>query len=152
MDGRAQPKIGPIGALITLPKAFIRLDLAAHCMMLNEFIVILAQATPPGPTTPNPNATNMMLMGMVVLTFVAMMFITNRAQSKKAREHDALLKSMKPGDKVVTTSGIMGVVVSVKEKSISLRSAESKLEVLKSAVSGIIEREGEAGVSESKAS
>jgi preprotein translocase subunit YajC len=121
-------------------------------MILNELSVMLAQTAPAPPMQQDPRAGTMVMMGMVVLAMIAMWFVTSRAQNKKARELDALLKTMKPGDKVVTTSGIMGVVVSVKEKSISLRSAESKLEVLKSAVSGIIEREGEAGVSESKAS
>ena len=60
-----------------------------------------------------------------------------------------MLKTIKSGDKIATSSGIIGVVVSVKERTISLRSEETKLEVLKSAVSEILERKGE--VAEAKA-
>ena len=60
-----------------------------------------------------------------------------------------MLKAMKAGDKVVTTGGVVGTVVSVKDRTISLRSAETKLEVLKSAISEITERSGDAAASES---
>ena len=61
-------------------------------------------------------------------------------QQKKQKEHGEMLKTLRPGDKVVAGGGIIGVVVSVKEKSIALRSSDAKLEVLKSAVSEVVER------------
>jgi preprotein translocase subunit YajC len=63
-----------------------------------------------------------------------------RPQQKKAKEHERLLKTLKPKDKVVTSGGIMGIVVSVQERTVTIRSADTKLEVLKSAVSEITER------------
>jgi len=51
-----------------------------------------------------------------------------------------LLKTLKPGDKVVTSGGVLGVVISVKDRAVSIRSAEAKIEVLKSAVSEVLER------------
>jgi preprotein translocase subunit YajC len=57
-----------------------------------------------------------------------------------------LVERIKPGDKVLTASGIVGVVISVKEKTVSLRSADTKLEILKSAISEITEKAGEAAV------
>jgi preprotein translocase subunit YajC len=69
-----------------------------------------------------------------------MYFVMIRPQQKKAKEHEALLKALKVGDKVVTSGGILAVVVSVKDKSVSVRSADTKLEVLKSAVTEITER------------
>jgi preprotein translocase subunit YajC len=83
----------------------------------------------------------------LVLIMVVFYFILIRPQQKKAREHTELLKTLKPGDKVVTSGGILGVIVSVKEKSVSLRSADTKLEVLKSAVSEITERNSAASQS-----
>jgi preprotein translocase subunit YajC len=65
-----------------------------------------------------------------------------RPQQKKAKEHTELLKSVKKGDKVVTSSGILGEVLTVKEKSLTLRSGDTKLEILKSAVSEITEKAG----------
>jgi preprotein translocase YajC subunit len=51
-----------------------------------------------------------------------------------------MLKTIKNGDKIVTSSGIVGTIVGIKDKSVSIRSADTKLEVLKSSVSEITER------------
>ena len=64
-------------------------------------------------------------------------FIFIKPQQKKARDHDTLMKTIRSGYKILTTSGIIGTVVGVKDKSISIRSADTKLEILKSAVSEI---------------
>ena len=96
-------------------------------------------APPPGTQT-NPKAQLMQtlaLMGFFILLMWLMMF---RPQQKRAREHAAMLQTLKSGDKIVTSSGIVGVVVSVKDKTLSIRSADTKLEVLKSAVTEITER------------
>jgi len=96
-------------------------------------------APPPG-TQPNPTGQMFQMVGMVVFFVVVMYFIMIRPQQKKAREHDQLLKSLKPKDKIVTSGGVVGIVVSVGERSITIRSADTKLEVLKSAVAEITER------------
>ena len=57
--------------------------------------------------------------------------------------------TVKPGDKVITSGGVIATVVSVKEKSIAIRSAETKLEILKSAITEITERAGESAPVES---
>ena len=96
-------------------------------------------APPPG-TQPNPTGQMFQMLGMVVFFIVVMYFIMIRPQQKKAREHDQLLKSLKPKDKIVTSGGVVGIVVSVGERSVTIRSADTKLEVLKSAVTEITER------------
>jgi preprotein translocase subunit YajC len=40
---------------------------------------------------------------------------------------------------VVTSGGVLGVVVSVKDKTVAIRSADTKIEIVKSAVSDILE-------------
>ena len=52
--------------------------------------------------------------------------------------------ALKPGDRILTNSGIVGTVVTVKEKTLTLRSADTKLEVTKAAIAEITERSGEA--------
>jgi preprotein translocase subunit YajC len=89
-------------------------------------------------------------IGPLVLMLVIFYLIFLRPQQKKARDHATLMKTIRSGDKITTTSGIIGIVVSVKEKSVSIRSADTKLEILKSAVAEITERSGDA--SESTAS
>ena len=79
----------------------------------------------------------------LVLMVVVFYFILIRPQQKRAKEHEKLLTTLRPGDKVVVSGGIVGVVISVKEKNVSIRSADSKFEVLKSAVTEITERGSE---------
>jgi preprotein translocase subunit YajC len=83
------------------------------------------------------------------LLLFAFYFAILRPQQKRQKAHTELMKSIKSGDKVTTTSGIIGTVVTVKDKSVSIRSADTKLEVLKSAISEITERESEPGQSAS---
>ena len=51
----------------------------------------------------------------------------------------ALVNSLKSGDKVVTAGGIIGIVITVKDKTVSLRSADTKMEVTKASVTEILE-------------
>jgi preprotein translocase YajC subunit len=57
------------------------------------------------------------------------------------------MKSIRAGDRIVTSSGIVAVVVTVKEKTLSIRSADAKFEITKSAVAEITERSGESSSS-----
>lgn len=81
----------------------------------------------------------------MVLMFVIFYFLLIRPQQKKAKEHTELLKTLKRGDKVVTNGGIVGVVVSVKEKFVTVRSEDSKFEMLRTAVAEITERGNSTG-------
>jgi preprotein translocase subunit YajC len=104
-------------------------------------MAILAQA--PQPTQPDPRAQTIQMVGMLVLMGVMFYFLMIRPQQKKAKEHAALLKSIKSGDKILTSGGIVGIVVTVKEKVVTIRSADTKLEVTKSAIAEITERGGQ---------
>jgi preprotein translocase subunit YajC len=101
----------------------------------------MAQAAPVG-AQPGEGLGLRMLIPMGIMVFV-FYFLLIRPQQKKAKEHDSLLKTLKSGDKVATNAGIIGVIIAVKEKSVTIRSADSKLDMLKSAVSEILERTGE---------
>jgi len=93
-------------------------------------------------TVQDPRAQTMQFIILMGLMFVMMYFVLIRPQQKKAKQHEELLKTLKPGDKVVTSSGICGVIISIKERTVSLRSADSKLEILKSAVTQVLEKSG----------
>jgi len=80
---------------------------------------------------------------------VVFYFLLIRPQRVRAKQQDSLLKNLKSNDRVVTSSGIVGIVISVKERSVTLRSADSKLEVLKSAVTEIEKSSGESSSSNS---
>jgi preprotein translocase subunit YajC len=91
-------------------------------------------------TQPDPRAQMMSTVGMAVLMMVVVWMMMIRPQQKKAKEQAEMLKTLKAGDKVVTSSGIIGVVTSVRDDSVTLRSSESKLEVQKGTVTQIIEK------------
>ena len=104
---------------------------------LLELSGLLAQAT-----VQDDRAKMLQTFGLMAFMALAMYLLMFRPQQKKARDHANMLKTIKNGDKVVTTGGVLGVVVGLKEKSVSIRSADTKLEVLKSAVTEIVERSG----------
>lgn len=100
----------------------------------------LLAADAPGPAPVNPQAELLKLAGPLVLMFVIFYFMLIRPQQKKQKQHQALLAALKPRDKVVTSSGLVGEVLALKDKTLTLRCGESKLEVLKSAVADVYER------------
>jgi preprotein translocase subunit YajC len=87
-------------------------------------------------------ASRLFNFGVMAFMVLAMYLLLFRPQQKKARDHANMLKTIKNGDKVVTSGGVLGVVVGLKDKSVSIRSADTKLEVLKTAVTEIVERGG----------
>ena len=106
---------------------------------LNALLALAPPAPPPG-TTRNPTGDLVYMLGMFAILGIMFYFVLIRPQQKKAREHAELLKALRPGDKVLTSGGILGIVISVKDKSVAIRSSDAKLEILKSAVSEITER------------
>ncbi|MGZ8939062.1 MAG: preprotein translocase subunit YajC [Limisphaerales bacterium] len=104
-------------------------------MAFAEIGALLAQQT-----VQDPRAGMAQTLGLMVFMGLAMYFLMFRPQQKKAREHANLLKTIKNGDRVVTTSGILGTIIGIKDKSVSLRSADTKLEVLKSSIAEVTER------------
>ena len=83
----------------------------------------------------------------LVLLVAVFYFALIRPQQKKQKEHAQLLKSVRPGDRVVTSGGVVGVILTVKEKTATIRSADAKFEITKSAIAEITERSGESSPS-----
>jgi len=78
----------------------------------------------------------------MLLLIAVFYFALIRPQQTKAKKHAELLKSIKPGDEVITSGGIFGKVLTVKDRTVTIRSADSKLEISKSAVAEITDRGG----------
>ncbi|MDO8662822.1 MAG: preprotein translocase subunit YajC [Candidatus Omnitrophota bacterium] len=57
----------------------------------------------------------------LVLIFVIFYFMLIRPQRKKEKEQQKMLKGLNKNDEVVTSNGIHGTIVNVKEKTITLR-------------------------------
>jgi preprotein translocase subunit YajC len=125
-----------------LPNARVALNYPAIFIMhLNSF---LAQASAPAQTasgtqpTPAQSLFSSPLI-LIVLMVVMMYFLIFRPQQQRAKQQAKLISSLKSGDKVVTSSGIIGVVITVKDKTVSIRSADAKFEITKSSVTEILE-------------
>lgn len=104
-----------------------------------HYLPIIALAAPQvqqGGAQPNP----ILAFAPIFLLFIIMYLMVIRPQQKKQKQHEALLQSLKKGDKVVTNGGIIGVIVGVKESQVVIKvgDAETKLEFLRSAIAQVI--------------
>lgn len=102
-----------------------------------DFAPLLAQAT-----QTNPQGQMVSTGLMVGMMIVVMYLLIIRPQRQRQKQLNSLMQSLKAGDKILTGSGIVGTVISVKDKTVSIRSADSKLEILKSTISEITEKAG----------
>lgn len=60
----------------------------------------------------------------LVLIFVVFYFLLIRPQSKRAKEHTAMVAALEVGAEVTTTGGILGKVVALADQYITLEIAE----------------------------
>ena len=99
------------------------------------FITILAQtATPAG--TP---ASGLISLLPFVFIFVAMYYIMIRPQMRRQKEQQRLVSALKTGDRVVTASGIHGMISNVKDTTVIVKVADNvKLEMEKTAVTNVV--------------
>jgi len=77
----------------------------------------------------------------MVLMFVLAWFLLIRPAQTQRREQEAMRKALKPGDKVMTTGGIYGVVTRVRDDSdrMSVRVADGvQIELAKSAIASVV--------------
>lgn len=72
---------------------------------------------------------------IIGVIFYLLIFMPMRKKQKKL---DAMIAALKNGDKVITSSGIYGVVAGVKERTFVLKIADQvKIEIAKNAVTGL---------------
>jgi preprotein translocase subunit YajC len=120
-------------------------------MHVNYFSEMLAAAAPDASGQAQAPAGSPGLFAspltLLVLMGVMMYFLLFRPQQQQRKKQMQLLSALKSGDRVVTAAGIVGVVITVKDKTVSLRSADAKMEVTKSSVTEILQPSGDATAS-----
>jgi preprotein translocase subunit YajC len=110
-------------------------------MLSNRIFSFLALSGPqPGASPEEIKKNTFMQIGMMVFFVLIFYVMLIRPQQKKAKEQNQMLKGLKAGDRITTSSGIVGVVVSLKDNTVTLRSGDSKMEVTKSSVTEVTER------------
>ena len=79
------------------------------------------------------------MFGMPLVFLVVMYFFIIRPQQKKHKAHQELMKTLKSGDEVVTTGGIIGRVRSVSDAFVTLEAgANTQLKVQKAHVTAMM--------------
>jgi preprotein translocase subunit YajC len=78
----------------------------------------------------------------LLLVFVIFYFLIILPQRKRQRALDAMLDNLKSGDKVVTSGGVYGTIVSVRDdkRTVQLKISENpviRVEVARTAISGL---------------
>lgn len=64
-------------------------------------------------------------------------FVLIMPAQRQRKKQQGMLEALKNGDKVVTSGGVMGTVVGVKEKTVTLRVADNvRIEVMRSYIAG----------------
>ncbi len=72
---------------------------------------------------------------IIGVIFYLLIFMPMRKRQKKV---EAMIAALKNGDRVITSSGIYGVIAGVKDRTLILKIADQvKIEVSKSAVAGL---------------
>lgn len=61
----------------------------------------------------------------LILMFVIFYFLLIRPQQKKAKEHQNMVNSLKKGDKIITSGGVHGTIISLGDTTVSLEIAEN---------------------------
>jgi preprotein translocase subunit YajC len=108
------------------------------------FALILAQAAGGGGGT----SSLMPLLVQFALIIGIIYFLMVRPQQKQRRQHEESLRALKRGDEIVTTGGIIGEVIHIREMSkeagnklddrVTIKSGESRLVVERGRIAKIL--------------
>jgi len=76
----------------------------------------------------------------ILLIILVFYFLIIRPQQRRQRQLQETIATLKIGDRIVTTGGVIGVITTVRDTSFLIRSADKTiLEIARSAIAGIDE-------------
>ena len=94
-----------------------------------------AQAAGGGAHTPPPGGgmfTTLVFFGVMILFFYLLIF---RPQQKRAKKHQEFLNSLRQGDRIITSSGIYGTIVSLTPNTAEIEVSKNvRLKILKNQI------------------
>lgn len=78
-----------------------------------------------------------------ILIIVVFYFLLIRPNQKRQKQWQEMLSNLKPGDRVTTTGGIRGTILSIKDDAIQLRIPPDnlKIEIVKTAIASVTTQE-----------
>jgi len=117
-------------------------------MIYQNFLILAADTSAAQPTPSGPAGLLSTPLVPLILIFVVFYFLIMRPQAKRAKDEQekqkAMINSLKAGDKVVTTGGIHGILINVKDATVMVKIADNvKIEVDKTAVVVVAKRADE---------
>ncbi len=91
---------------------------------MDWFISTAAAQTAGAAAQPNPI---MSMLPLLLLIFIVFYFMLIRPQSKRAKEHRAMLAALEAGNEIATAGGIIGRVTEVGENFVTVEIASNVL-------------------------
>ena len=79
----------------------------------------------------------------LILIFVIFYFFLIRPQQKRVKDHKAMVESLKRGDEVITSGGIIGTVDRVMEddRIEVTRGENTKVQIIRSTITSLLKKE-----------
>ena len=101
-------------------------------------LIDLMLATAPSPGDGQQGGGAQWITCLMPVAFLGIFYaLLIRPQQKQQKEHQKLVSEIKSGDRVVA-AGMVGTIITVKDDSVTLRSGESKIEVVRNSVERVI--------------
>lgn len=98
-----------------------------------------------GPAPGNPMVSTLLMLLQFLPIFLIIWLLIIRPQQKRQKDLEKMLKTLKKGDRVLTTGGIYGTVVGVEDARAVLKVADDvKLEFAKSAIVSVVSGDAKA--------
>jgi preprotein translocase subunit YajC len=100
--------------------------------------LVLAQTSTAAPANPASPGGGFGMLVPFIFIFVIMYFIMIRPQQRRQKEQQKLISALKTGDRVVTSSGIHGLIANVKDSTVIVKVADNvKIEMDKAAITTV---------------
>jgi preprotein translocase subunit YajC len=101
-------------------------------------VIDLAYAMGPPPTSGGGAVSVLVQLVPIALVLLIFFFLVIRPQQRERRRREEMLAAIKKGDRVVTSGGLIGTVVGVSDRKLTLKLGDSvRVECLRSAVTGL---------------
>ena len=95
---------------------------------------------------PSGQGGSSMMIQLAFFAAIFAIFLLIRPQQKQKRDRESMLSAVKPGDRVVMSSGLHGTVVKLSDTGVTVKVADQvRLEFDRSAIGRIVPAPGEGG-------
>ena len=88
-------------------------------------LLLVSACVPPNDGSGGGGEASFLPFLMLLTFFIFIYFVTIRPQQKRQKAHQTLVESLEKGDEVMTSSGLVGRVESVKDRYVSIKLNEN---------------------------